>query len=72
MRKEIIFVCRLSLKVKIKISFEGTEYRLTIISQFQELQFLLLLGEKKTQTFPIVIRRAEFFDSVNPSDQSMK
>lgn len=34
-------------KVKIKISFEGTEYRLTIISQFQELQFLLLLGEKK-------------------------
>lgn len=52
MRKEIIFVCRLILKVKIKISFEGTEYRLTIISQFQELQILLLLGEKKTQNIP--------------------
>lgn len=46
MTKEIIFVRGLSLKIKIKISFEGTEYRLPIISQVQELQFLLLLGKK--------------------------
>lgn len=42
MTKEIIFVCGLSLKIKIKIFFEGTRYRLAIISQIQELQFLLL------------------------------
>lgn len=62
-------MCGLSLKIKIKISFEGTEYRLAIISQIQTLQFLLLLGGKM---FPIVIRRDEILDKVNPSYQSIK
>lgn len=62
-------MCYISFKEKIKITFQGTEYKFAIISQILGLQFLLLLEGKM---FPIVITRDGFFDNVNLSDHSMK